>query len=122
MQRACACSGVWTVGGGQVGDQRATAGRCEDVGHRGREGVVHQALHVGYVHPAVVDQYPVRGASEGFQPDEPGHPVGGHVTVRGGHQQAFDGQQHRLQFGPRHQAGVTAPHVQPQAAIDLVEA
>ncbi len=110
------------VGGGQVGDQRAAAGRSEDMGHCGRGGVVHEALHVGYVDPAVVDQYPVRGTGEGFQPDESGHPAAGHFTVRGSHQQAFDGRQHRLQFGPRHQADVTAPHVQPQAAIDLVEA
>ena len=30
-------------------------------------------------------------------------------------------QQHRFQLGPRQQADVTAPHIQPQAAIDLVE-
>jgi hypothetical protein len=29
------------VGGGQVGDQRAAAGRSEDMGYRGRDGVVH---------------------------------------------------------------------------------
>ena len=65
MQRACACCGrADGVGGGQVGDQRAAAGRGEDAGHGGRDGVVEQALHVGYVDPAVVDQYPVRGAGE----------------------------------------------------------
>jgi hypothetical protein len=61
------------------------------MGHRGREGVIHEALHVGYVDPAVIDQDPARDAGEGFQPDDLGHPAHGHVTVRGGHQQAFDG-------------------------------
>jgi hypothetical protein len=110
------------VGGGQAGDERAAAGRGEDAGHGGRDGVLDQALHVGDVDPAVVGQDPVRGPGDGFQPDEPWHPGAGHVAVRGGYQQAFGGQQHRFQFGPRHQAGVAAPRVQPQAAVDLVEA
>jgi hypothetical protein len=109
------------VGGGQAGDERAVAGRGEDAGHGGRDGVVDQALDVGDVDPAVVGQDPVRGAGDGFQPDERGHPGAGHVAVRGGYQQAFGGEQHRFQFGPRHQAGVAGPRVQPQAAVDLVE-
>jgi hypothetical protein len=73
------------TGGSQVSDQRAAAGQGEHTGHRGRDGLVHQALHVGQVDPAVVDQYPVRGTGQGFQPDDLGHPAAGHVTVRGGH-------------------------------------
>jgi hypothetical protein len=90
------------VGGGQAGDQRMAAGRGEDADRRRRDGLIHEALHVGYVDPAVVDQNPVRRAGDGFQPDEPGHLAVSQVTGRGGHQQAFNGKQDRLQFGSRY--------------------
>ena len=44
------------VGDGQVGDQRAAVDGGEDAGYGGRDGVVDQALHVGDVDPAVVDE------------------------------------------------------------------
>ena len=110
------------VGGGQVGDQRPAAGRGEDPGDGGRDGLLDQALHVGHAHPAVVGQYPVRAPGDGLQPDDLGHLAGGDVTVRGGDQQPLDGQQGRLQLGPRQQPGITAPRVQPQAPVDLVKA
>jgi hypothetical protein len=65
--------------------------RSKDASHGGCDGVVQQPLHVGYFDPAGIDQDAVRGAAERFQPDDRGHPGPGHVTVRGGDQQAFGG-------------------------------
>ena len=58
----------------------------------------------------------------GSSPIDLGHLAGGDVTVRGGHQQPLDGQQGRLQLGPRQQPGIAAPRVQPQAPVHLVKA
>ena len=95
------------------------------MGHGGRDGVVEQALHVGYVDPAVVDQYPVRGADPGGRssPMIAGIPAGGarHRARRppAGRSTASSTDSTSARGT---EAGVTAPYVQPQAAVDLVEA
>ena len=86
MQRACACSGVWTA---SVAARWATSGRpSTEAKTRATAGA--RASSSRRCTSATLTQQWSTSIQSGvpamaLQPDDRGHPVGGHVAVGGGH-------------------------------------